>query len=98
MELVAVIRGLEALKEPVEVEVITDSKYVMDAFVKGWIVGWKKKGWKSSTGDVKNQDLWLVLDKLVEHHNVSWRWVKGHSGDPDNDRVDALAVAESHKF
>lgn len=92
MELMAVIKGLSALKEGCTVSIVTDSKYVMDAFEQDWISGWLARGWKTSAKKpVKNQDLWEELIAEVERHRVSWTWVKGHSGHPENERVDAAA-------
>ena len=92
MELQAVISGLLALKEPCIVLISTDSQYVINAFEKGWLAGWKANGWKSSQKKpVKNQDLWENLDKALNGHKVSWEWVKGHAGHPDNERVDEAA-------
>ena len=91
MELTAAVRALEALKRPCRVVLNTDSRYVMDGITK-WIEGWKKKGWKTAAKEpVKNVDLWQALDAAVARHQVEWRWVKGHSGDVDNERADALA-------
>jgi ribonuclease HI len=91
MELTAAVRALEALKRPCRVVLNTDSRYVMDGITK-WIVGWKQKGWKTSSKQpVKNVDLWQALDAAVARHEIEWRWVKGHSGDVDNERADALA-------
>ena len=91
MELMAVIVGLEALTKPCEVEVISDSKYVTDAFNKNWIVGWLKKNWKGASGPVKNVDLWKRLLKAKAPHQVTFTWVKGHAGHPENERCDMLA-------
>ncbi|MBQ9504024.1 MAG: ribonuclease HI [Lachnospiraceae bacterium] len=93
MELMGVITGLEALTRPCEVEVISDSKYVTDAFNQNWIEGWKKKGWRSSSGEVKNIDLWKRLLKAAEPHELKFIWVKGHAGNPENERCDKLATA-----
>ena len=82
MELMAVIVGLEALTKPCEVEVISDSKYVTDAFNKNWIDGWLKKNWKGASGPVKNVDLWKRLLKAKAPHQVTFTWVKGHAGHP----------------
>ena len=91
MELMAAIRGLEALKKPSAVRLVTDSKYVMNG-VTQWVANWKKNGWKTAAKKpVKNVDLWQRLDDIVQTHTVDWRWVKGHSGDPNNERADALA-------
>ena len=92
MELMAVIVGLEALTKPCEVEVISDSKYVTDAFNKNWIDGWLKKNWKGASGPVKNVDLWKRLLKAKAPHQVTFTWVKGHSGHPENERCDMLAT------
>ena len=93
MELMGVITGLEALTKPCEVEVISDSKYVTDAFNQNWIEGWIKKGWRSSSGEVKNIDLWKRLLKAAEPHELKFIWVKGHAGHPENERCDKLATA-----
>ena len=91
MELTAAIKGLEALNTKCQVNLITDSKYVMDG-INGWINGWKKNNWKNSQKkDVKNKDLWIQLDKLNSRHEVKWSWVKGHSGHFQNEKADQLA-------
>ncbi|TXH67675.1 MAG: ribonuclease HI [Thiothrix sp.] len=91
MELMAAIRGLEALKQPCEVVLTTDSKYVLQGMTE-WLAGWKRKGWKSASGQaVKNQDLWQRLDQAAQPHKIQWNWVRGHTGHPDNERVDSLA-------
>ncbi len=91
MELMAAIQGLEALKRAVKVVVITDSAYVKDG-ITDWIHGWKRNGWKNAAKKpVKNADLWQRLDAALGQHEVEWRWVKGHSGHPDEERVDELA-------
>jgi ribonuclease HI len=91
MELTAAVRALEALKRPCRVVMNTDSRYVMDGITK-WIIGWKKKGWVNAAKEpIKNIDLWQALDAAAARHEVEWRWVKGHSGDVDNERADALA-------
>lgn len=93
MELMAVIVGLEALKKPCQVEIISDSKYVTDAFNQHWIEGWLKKNWKNSTNKpVKNVDLWKRLLKAMNPHQVVFTWVKGHAGHPENERCDSLAT------
>ena len=92
MELTAVIRGLQELRETCHVKIYSDSKYVVDAFRQKWIVSWQKNNWKNSQKKaVKNQDLWQELLEVVDKHEISWNWVKGHSGDPMNERADALA-------
>ena len=93
MELQAVIEGLGALKRPCKVTLYLDSQYVRMGITE-WIRGWKVKGWRTSTGQpVKNVELWQQVDKLVSQggHQIEWRWVKGHAGDPGNERADALA-------
>ncbi|SDS11819.1 RNase HI [Halopseudomonas litoralis] len=91
MELTAAIRGLQALKKPAQVMLTTDSEYVMKG-IREWMPNWKKRGWKTASRQpVKNADLWQELDALVNQHQVDWRWVKGHSGHPENDLADELA-------
>ena len=91
MEMKAVISGLAALKRPCTVEVYTDSQYVQKG-ISEWIWGWKKRGWKTADNKpVKNADLWQELDALAKNHKISWHWVKGHAGDPGNERADELA-------
>ena len=93
MEIIAVIEGLRALKQPSTVEVYSDSRYVVDAVSKGWIRSWKSRGWaKKTEGELANVDLWKTLDLLLEVHEVKLLWVRGHSGDPNNERVDREAV------
>ena len=99
MELNGVIKGLETLKEPCLVKIFTDSKYISDAFNKGWIDNWQKNGWKTAAKKpVKNKELWLQLVDLAEKHELEWNWVKGHAGHPENERCDALAVMERDKY
>jgi ribonuclease HI len=91
MELMAAIEGLKALKQPCTVKLFTDSVYVQKG-ISEWIIGWKKKGWKNSKKEeVKNADLWMLLDEQAVRHSVQWIWVKGHAGHPENERADALA-------
>jgi len=93
MELMAAIAGLEALNRPCEIELYSDSKYVVDAFNQHWIDGWLKKGWKRGKNEpVKNVDLWQRLLKAKEPHKVTFIWVKGHDGHPQNERCDTLAT------
>ncbi len=93
MELTAVIEGLALLTRPSRVELYSDSKYVLDG-LESWIAGWKKRGWKTAAKKpVKNEALWRRLDELREQHEVSFHWIRGHAGHPDNERADALAVA-----
>ena len=93
MEMTAAIKALEALKKPCIVEIYTDSSYVKNAFEKNWLRNWQSSGWKSKGKKaVANKDLWLQLLELSQKHEVSWHWVKGHSGDAENNRCDELAV------
>ena len=93
MEIAAAIEGLRALKERCEVEVVTDSEYLLKGITQ-WIDGWKRKGWRTAgKKPVLNQDLWMVLDRLVETHSVRWTWTRGHASDADNNRADELATA-----
>jgi ribonuclease HI len=97
MELMAAIVGLEALKRPCDVELISDSKYLVDAFNQNWIEGWLKKDWKNSTKQpIKNQDLWKRLLEAKKEHNVKFVWVKGHAGHKYNERCDQMAVASAN--
>jgi len=98
MELTAVIKGLSALTRPVNVTIITDSKYVMNGIDK-WIANWKKNNWKTSNKKaVKNKDLWLQLDSLCRIHQVDWLWIKGHSGHAENEECDHLAQEEARRI
>lgn len=98
MELMAAIEALKVLSRPCAVELTTDSSYVKDGITK-WIDGWKARGWKTASKQpVKNQDLWKALDAEVEKHDVTWHWVKGHSGHPENERCDALATGQVPNF
>jgi ribonuclease HI len=91
MELVAVIRALEALTRESDVAIYTDSQYVKNG-IEAWIHGWKRNGWKTSDRKpVKNEDLWRELDELASRHRISWHWVRGHDDNPGNERADALA-------
>ncbi len=91
MELQAAIEALSCLKEPCKVDLHTDSEYLRKGITE-WIEGWKQKGWKNSQKKpVKNKDYWQILDLLNKKHTVSWHWVKGHAGDPGNERADTLA-------
>jgi ribonuclease HI len=91
MELTAAIEGLEALKRPCRVRLCTDSQYVMKGITE-WLARWKRRGWKTADGNaVKNVDLWRRLDEAQARHRVDWEWVRGHSGHPENERVDSLA-------
>ncbi|MEM6535101.1 MAG: ribonuclease HI [Pseudomonadota bacterium] len=91
MELMAAIEALNALSKPTKVRLHTDSTYVKDGLTK-WIHGWKRNGWKTAAKKpVKNQDLWQALDAACARHDIAWIWVKGHAGDPGNEKADALA-------
>ena len=91
MELKAVIEALKNLKKPCEIIITTDSKYVKNG-ITDWIHNWKKNGWKTAAKkEVKNKELWIELDSLIKIHSISWDWVKGHSGHPENERADLLA-------
>lgn len=91
MEMMAVIKAVEALKTPSEIKITTDSQYVLKGITE-WMPNWKKKNWRTAAKKpVKNADLWQILDKLLEPHDVKWQWVKGHSGHAENERVDQLA-------
>mgnify|MGYP001308726523 FL=1 len=91
MELTAVIEALKTLSRSCPIVITTDSNYVKDGITK-WIHNWKLKGWKTAARKpVKNKELWITLDELVENHDITWKWVKGHSGHPENERADDLA-------
>lgn len=99
MELSAVLFALGALKEECNVILTSDSKYVVDSIEKGWVYGWKKKGWKKADGKpALNVDLWEQLLPLLARHKVTFNWIKGHAGHPENERCDRMAVAESAKY
>lgn len=99
MELTAVIAGLSALKYPCEVIVTSDSKYVIDAIQQGWAKKWRAQGWmRNKKGKALNPDLWETLLGLLDVHDVTFKWVKGHAGHPENERCDEMAVLESKKF
>jgi ribonuclease HI len=98
MELLAAIHALEALERPSKITVITDSAYVKGG-ITAWLFGWKRNGWKTSTKKpVKNEDLWRRLDTAQARHTVTWEWVKGHAGHPENERADELARAGMAPF
>ena len=91
MELMAVIEALKTVPNPSEIEITTDSKYVKNG-ITNWIFNWKKNGWKTaSKKTVKNKELWVELDNLIQKHSITWKWVKGHSGHEENERADRLA-------
>jgi ribonuclease HI len=94
MELLGAIVGLEALKRPCKVQLWSDSTYVVHAMTKGWIHGWQKRGWRTAGKQpVKNRDLWERMLRAVNGHDIDWQWVRGHTGDIENERCDVLAVA-----
>ncbi|PZU13502.1 MAG: ribonuclease HI [Sphingobium sp.] len=98
MEMMAAVEALNALTKPCRVTLHTDSKYVMDGITK-WVFGWQKNGWKTADRKpVKNAELWQELLKATARHQVTWRWVKGHAGHPENERADALACAAAETF
>jgi len=98
MELRAAIEALNALKEPCEVDLHTDSNYLRDG-ISGWIEGWKRNGWRTADKKpVKNAELWQALDEARRRHKVRWHWVRGHAGHPENERADALARAGMAPF
>tara|TARA_B100000902_G_C27317211_1_gene922051 strand:+ start:157 stop:603 length:447 start_codon:yes stop_codon:yes gene_type:complete len=91
MELTAVIKALELIKKPSDIEITTDSKYVKNG-ITSWIFNWKSKGWKTANKKpVKNKDLWINLDNLCSEHNIKWKWVRGHTGHLENELADKLA-------
>jgi len=99
MELMAVLKALEQLKEPCEVTIVSDSKYVVDAMEKGWLNSWSAKGWKKSDGKpVLNVELWKRLRELMQDHRIRFQWIRGHAGHPYNERCDAIAVEQYRKL
>jgi ribonuclease HI len=98
MELMSVIAALEALKEPCRVELFSDSQYIVNAVNEGWLSNWQRRGWRRKEGEVKNLDLWQRLVPLLESHEVTMTWVKGHADNEFNNRCDELAVAERLKY
>jgi ribonuclease HI len=90
MELTATLRALEALNQPCQVELYTDSEYVKRGITE-WLKGWKARGWQRKGGELKNVDLWKALDLALVRHQVNWHWVRGHAGNVNNERVDTLA-------
>ena len=98
MELTAAIVGLEALKEPCHVTLYSDSKYLVDAFLLGWVESWRDHGWKRGRDELKNPDLWARLYELTKTHSVDFVWVKGHNGHGYNERCDRLATAYADSF
>jgi ribonuclease HI len=90
MELTAAVMALQALKEPCQVELYTDSEYLQRGITE-WLAGWKQRGWRRKDGALANADLWQTLDQAMQEHQIAWHWVKGHAGDRNNQRVDWLA-------
>lgn len=98
MEMMAVIAALEALTQPYNVKIVTDSQYVMKGMLE-WLPSWKKRNWKTAANKpVKNVDLWQRMEKAAQQHELEWQWVRGHQGHPGNERADALAVAAREKI
>ena len=99
MELTAAVSALKALKEPCRVYLYSDSKYLVDSLMKGWVIAWEKRGWvKADKKPALNADLWQELLRLDKVHEITYHWVKGHADDDYNNRCDELAVAQSRKF
>lgn len=98
MELLGVLTALEALKEPCKVEIYTDSQYIVNAVNEGWLASWQKRGWRRKAGAVKNVDFWIRLVPLLETHEITFNWVKGHADNAYNNRCDELAVTARLKF
>lgn len=99
MELTAMIRALQQLREPCEVIATSDSKYLLDGLQKGWAKGWRGRGWKKSDGQpALNADLWELLLDLTDHHKMEYHWIRGHAGHPENERADRLAVAAAEQY
>lgn len=99
MELTALLRALQSLKEGCQLVVTSDSKYVLDALQKGWAAGWQKRGWKKSDNKpALNADLWEQLLEEIQKHTVEYHWIKGHTGHPENERCDQLAVAQAQLY
>ena len=99
MELMALIAALEQLKEPCEIDLCSDSQYVINGLQKGWAKGWRARGWKKADkSPALNSDLWARLLDLSEAHTIHYNWIKGHAGHPENERYDRLAVEQSKRF
>jgi len=100
MEMTAVLRGLQALRGPSDVTIVTDSRYLLDGMTK-WLPGWQRNGWRTASKQpVKNADLWMALAEAARPHRIAWHWVKGHAGHPMNERADQLAnaaIAAAHR-
>ena len=99
MELMALIAALEQLKEPCEIDLCSDSQYVINGLQKGWAKGWRARGWKKADkSPALNSDLWARLLDMSEAHTIHYNWIKGHAGHPENERCDRLAVEQSKRF
>lgn len=99
MEMMGVIAALEALRHPCQIDLYTDSQYVVNAFEKGWIRNWQKNGWKTASKEpVKNKELWERMLKAASGHDLTFHWVKGHAGHPENERCDSLATAAADRM
>ncbi|MBR6312439.1 MAG: ribonuclease HI [Oscillospiraceae bacterium] len=98
MELLAVIYGLEALKEPCRVRICSDSQYVINALSEGWIEGWRRRGWRRKDGELKNPELWQRLWEALQRHEPTYVWIRGHEDDETNNRCDAIAVSERERM
>lgn len=99
MELMAVIKGLEALKERCDITIYSDSKYLTEAINQGWLINWRKKGWmRNKNEEVKNVDLWKILWNLMQQHEVEFQWVAGHAGNIENERCDQLATEAMNRL
>ena len=97
--MMGVIAALEALRRPCQIDLYTDSQYVVNAFEKGWIRNWKKNGWKTASKEpVKNKELWERMLKAAEGHDLTFHWVRGHAGHPENERCDKLATAAADRM
>ena len=99
LEMMGVIAALEALRRPCQIDLYTDSQYVVNAFEKGWIRNWKKNGWKTASKEpVKNRELWERMLEAAKGHELTFHWVKGHAGHPENERCDRLATAAADRM
>ncbi len=99
MEMTAIIEGMRNIPSPSKINIVSDSKYVIDAFRQNWISNWQRSGWRTAAKQpVKNQDLWELLIDLLAPHTITWEWVKGHNGHRENEIVDATAQAQARSF